>query len=78
MLKFFEKRYGLSNDGAKYLLVAIITTIFMQLSLLLPAIYSFIFLNDYFDVTKKHLPNIGVYVGISIGMFLVMYTFNTK
>lgn len=76
MLKFFEKRYGLSNDGAKYLLVAIITTIFMQLSLLLPAIYSFIFLNDYFDVTKKHLPNIGVYVGISIGMFLVMFIFS--
>lgn len=77
MLKFFQKRYALSPEGAKYLLNAIITTFFHKLSMLLPAIYAFIFLEEYItELNGGHLhrlPNIGAYIGLSVGMFVVMF-----
>ena len=77
MLKFFQKRYALSPEGAKYLLNAIITTFFHMLSMLLPAIYAFIFLEEYITELKgghlHRLPNIGAYIGLSVGMFVVMF-----
>jgi len=77
MLKFFQKRYALSPEGAKYLLNAIITTFFYMLSMLLPAIYAFIFLEEYItELNGGHLhrlPNIGAYIGLSVGMFVVMF-----
>lgn len=77
MLKFFQKRYALSPEGAKYLLNAIITTFFHMLSMLLPAIYAFIFLEEYItELNGGHLhrlPNIGAYIGLSVGMFVVMF-----
>lgn len=77
MIKFFQKRYALSQDSAKYLLNAIITTFFHMLSMLLPAIYAFIFLEEYITTLKggnlHRLPTIGAYIGLSVGMFIVMF-----
>lgn len=76
MLKYFQMKYAMTEKGAKDLLSAIIWTIVLDISFMLPAILAFVFLDEYMSsllniaVSPKY--SILYYVLLSVLFFLVM------
>jgi hypothetical protein len=50
MLKYFQKKYAMSEKGARDLLRSIIWTVFLDLSFMAPVVLSFKFLDEYLNV----------------------------
>ena len=77
MLKYFQNKYALSEKGAKDLLKAIIWTIVMDISFMVPVILGFKFLGDNLRTLLNTLNNptnsILYYVIMSVTALLVMF-----
>ena len=77
MLKFFQRAYAMSEKGAKDLLSSAIWTAIMDLSLMLPVILAFYFLDTYLQalLTNAGIPegNILHYVILAAAAFVVMF-----
>ncbi|HMM05576.1 MAG TPA: ABC transporter ATP-binding protein [Clostridiales bacterium] len=76
MLKYFQMKYAMTEKGAKDLLSAIIWTIVLDISFMLPAILAFMFLDEYmsslFNIALSPKGSILYYVLLSVLFFLVM------
>ncbi|MTI60074.1 MAG: ABC transporter ATP-binding protein [Firmicutes bacterium] len=76
MIKYFQKKYAMSEKGAKDLIHSIIWTIVMDISFMIPVILGFKFLDDYlsFLLNASHNPGSSIlyYVIMSVAFFLVM------
>jgi ATP-binding cassette subfamily B protein IrtB len=77
MLKYFQNKYALSEKGAKDLLKAIIWTIVMDISFMVPVILGFKFLDDNLRTLLNTLNNptnsILYYVIMSVLALLLMF-----
>ena len=45
--KYFQHRFTLSEDGAKTFIKGVIASLFLNLALMLPVIFIFLFITDY-------------------------------
>ena len=45
--KYFQHRFTLSEDGAKTFMKGVIASLFLNLALMLPVIFIFLFITDY-------------------------------
>lgn len=77
MLKYFQKKYAMSEKGAKDLIHSIIWTIVMDISFMLPVILGFKFLDEYMSLLFNSSNNPGnsilYYVIMSGAFFLLMF-----
>jgi ATP-binding cassette subfamily B protein IrtB len=77
MLKYFQDRYAMSEKGAKDLLYAIIWTVLMDLSFMVPVVLSFKFLDEYlsflFNSSSSQKSSILYYVMMSVAFLVVMF-----
>ncbi len=73
MLKNFQKKYAMSEKGAKDLFRSIIWSIVMDISFMVPVILSFIFLDEYMSSLNNQKNSILYYAVISVVVFLVMF-----
>ncbi|MBF9016515.1 MULTISPECIES: ABC transporter ATP-binding protein [unclassified Oceanispirochaeta] len=77
MLKYFQKKYAMSEKGAKDLYVSIIWTVVMDISFMIPVVLSFKFLNEYMIslINKAENPTNSIlyYIIMSIGFLLLMF-----
>lgn len=76
MFKYFQNKYALSEKGAKDLFNAIVWTIIMDISFMIPVIIGFKFLDEYmillFNPLGKPQNGIIYYVVLSTVFFIVM------
>ena len=49
MIHFIQNRFALSRDGAISFVKAVVWSLLLNLALMLPAIYLFLYLTDYLD-----------------------------
>lgn len=71
MIRYFQNRFALSRQGAQALVIGIFWTTLLNLALILPAIFTFIFLDDYLQ--KSVSRNIWFYVIIALAFMAVIY-----
>lgn len=75
MIRYFQDRYALSEKGAKDFLHGIVWSLFMNLSFMLPAVFSFVFLDEYMG-TLLHgadpTRSVFYYIAMAVVFFLVM------
>ncbi|MDP8078860.1 ABC transporter ATP-binding protein [Phocoenobacter skyensis] len=77
MIKFFQNHFALSETGAKDLRTAIFWHTLLNLSMMLPVVLTFVFLQDYLGLLKSEtLPSYGIlfYLIFALCAFLVMYS----
>ena len=90
MINTVKKRFALSTKGAKDFLKGVVWTVFLNIALMFPAVYVFIFLEDFlrpaFDPSASIAHSFLYYIGIAFAFMLVMFviavfqydsTFNT-
>lgn len=81
MLKTIQRRLALSEKGAKDFVKGTIFTAFLNISLMLPAVFLFLFLNEYLN--KVLDPSISIehtiwyYILLATGFMLIMFIFAT-
>lgn len=51
--KYFQHRFTLSEDGAKTFIKGVIASLFLNLALMLPVIFIFLFITDYLHPVIK-------------------------
>ncbi|MGH4038215.1 MAG: ABC transporter ATP-binding protein [Sphaerochaeta sp.] len=77
MIKYFQNKYSMSKQGSVDLFKAIGWTVLMDLSFMLPVIFSFKFLDEYmkgvFDITIGSTTSVVYYVILSVIFFVIMY-----
>ena len=77
MLKTVQQRFALSTKGAKDFCKGTFFTILLDLALMLPAVYAFLFLDDYvrplFDPSRTVLHGVVYYILLALAFVLVMY-----
>ncbi|MGO1581508.1 MAG: ABC transporter ATP-binding protein, partial [Peptoniphilaceae bacterium] len=77
MFRILEKRFALSEKGAKSLVKGIFFTILLNLSLMLPAVYMFSFLDSYlrkaFDSSVSISDGIWYYILLGLGFMVIMF-----
>jgi len=77
MLKYFQNKYAMSLKGAKDLLRAILWTIVMDISFMLPVVLGFKFINERLGIllNANHAQGSGAlyYVVMSVIFFVVMF-----
>lgn len=71
MITYFQNRFALSAKGAKNLIVGIAWTTLLNIGLMLPAIFTFIFLEDYLQRTAIH--GIGYYISMGLAFMLILF-----
>jgi ATP-binding cassette subfamily B protein len=76
MLKYFQKKYAMSEKGAKDLIHSIIWTVVMDVSFMIPVILSFKFLDEYMrallNASDRPENSILYYAIMSVAFFLVI------
>lgn len=77
MIKYFQNKYALSEKGASDLLKAIIWTIVMEFSFMVPVVLGFVFLDEYMQVLLSPATSpqnsLMYYVIMAVVLFLVMF-----
>jgi len=77
MLEIIKKRFALSTKGAKDFCKGVLFTTLLDISLMLPAVYVFLFLEDYLrpvlDPSLSILHGVGYYILLGIAFIIVMY-----
>lgn len=77
MLKVIQRRFALSHKGAKDFVKGTFFTVIHNISLMLPAVFIFTFLNEYlvavFDESATVSNGIGYYILLGIGFMIVMF-----
>ncbi|NPE27838.1 ABC transporter ATP-binding protein [Methanococcoides sp. SA1] len=76
MLNILERRLALSEKGAKDFLKATFSTTLLNIALMLPAVFVFIFLDDYLQPLLNSVdPSVnGIFYYISLGLFFMAVT----
>lgn len=76
MLKYFQNKYAMSENGAKDLFHAIIWTVIMDISFMAPVVLGFQFLDEYMRLLLNNSNNLKnsftYYAVLSAAFFLVM------
>ncbi|QLB12169.1 ATP-binding cassette subfamily B protein [Bisgaardia hudsonensis] len=77
MIKFFQRYFALSESGAKDLRTAIFSHTLLNLSIMLPVMLAFIFLEEYLNILEKNIStddnSLWFYLIFSIFSFIIMY-----
>lgn len=77
MLKIIQHRFALSPEGAKGLLKMVFFATLLNIALMFPAVYFFIFLDEYLpgllQAETSEEAGIWFYILLAIGFMLVMY-----
>lgn len=76
MIRYFQNRYAMSEKGAKDLIKSIIWTVILEISFMVPVVFSFKFLDEYMNVLLNNSTtkdSILYYVIMSIAFFIVMF-----
>ena len=77
MLNRIKKRFALSTKGAKDFCKGTLLTTALDLTLMLPAVFAFLFLDDYvrplFDPSRTVLHGVVYYILLALVFMLVMY-----
>ncbi|MCG8485187.1 MAG: ABC transporter ATP-binding protein/permease [Clostridia bacterium] len=77
MLKYFQNKYAMSEEGARDLLRSIIWTVLMNISFMVPVVLGFKFLDEYmtllFNPSSSPQNSTAYYVSMSLAFFLVMF-----
>lgn len=77
MLKMIQKRFALSAKGAKDFCKGVLFTVLMDIALMLPAVFVFLFLEDYlqpvFNPSASVAHGVIFYVVLGLVFMLVMY-----
>ncbi|MGD6731481.1 MAG: ABC transporter ATP-binding protein [Pleomorphochaeta sp.] len=77
MIKFFKEKYSLSEKGAKDFVISVVWTIFMDLSFMLPVVFSFTFIDDFLSPLMKNSTNITLnttyYIIMGLSFLFVMF-----
>ncbi|MCY1153158.1 MAG: ABC transporter ATP-binding protein [Sphaerochaetaceae bacterium] len=77
MIKFFKEKYSLSEKGAKDFVISVAWTIFMDLSFMLPVVFSFTFIDDFLSPLMKNSTNITLnttyYIIMGLSFLFVMF-----
>ena len=77
MIKYYQNKYAMSEEGAKDLSRSIIWTTFMYISFMIPVVLSFIFLDEYMSLLLNPANNQQsstlYYVIMSAAFFLAMF-----
>ena len=77
MFKILQKRLALSEQGAKDFLKGTFFTILMDMAIMLPAVFVFLFLDDYLravlDFSTTGHYGVSYYVGLGLGMLAVTW-----
>ncbi len=77
MYKFFEKRFALSARGARDFSKGVLFTTLIDLAIMLPAVYIFIFLEDYLRVALNSSVDVQhslwYYIGVAVAFMGVMW-----
>ncbi len=71
MIRYFQHRFALSRRGAKDLIGGIIWSTLLNIGLMLPAIYTFLFLESYLKHTTEY--GIGYYIAMAIAFMAVIF-----
>lgn len=73
MLKYFENKYAMTNQGARDLAVSIFWSLLLYLSFMMPVMLAFRFLNNRISATlNQPSDSLAFYIVASVVMFLVM------
>ncbi len=79
MKNYLQKKYALSDQGASDVMKSIVSSTFLNLSVMLPMMLSFIFLRQYIDqfLGLEAMTDFGIihFVAIIVVAFLVMFFF---
>lgn len=77
MLEIIRQRFALSVKGAKYFCKGVFFTTLLDIALMLPAVFTFIFLEDYlrpiFNSSDSIIHGITYYIAVALTFMLVMY-----
>lgn len=77
MLETIKQRFALSDKGAKDFCKGIFFTTLLDIALMLPAVFTFIFLEDYlrpiFNSSDSILHGIAYYISLALAFMSVMY-----
>ena len=73
MRKIIQKRFALSEKGAKDFLIGTLWTLILDISLMLPAIYMFSFLNDFFNQDAESGYRLHQYLLLGLAFMLIMF-----
>ncbi|MFT3995643.1 MAG: ABC transporter ATP-binding protein [Dysgonomonas sp.] len=77
MLETIKQRFALSDKGAKYFCRGVFFTTLLDIALMLPAVFTFIFLEDYFrpilNPSGNIIHGIAYYIILALIFMLVMY-----
>jgi len=73
MRKIIQKRFALSEKGAKDFLIGTLWTLILDISLMLPAIYMFSFLNDFFNQDAEYGYRLHQYLLLGLAFMLIMF-----
>ena len=73
MRKIIQKRFALSEKGAKDFLIGTLWTLILDISLMLPAIYMFSFLNDFFHQDAESGYRLHQYLLLGLAFMLIMF-----
>ena len=72
MIKYFQKKYAMSREGATNLLKAIISHTFVNISFMLPVILSFMFLQQYIYILLGKTPEFN-FTMLHYGLFALLF-----
>lgn len=77
MLEIIKKRFALSTKGAKDFCKGIFFTTLLDIALMLPAVFVFLFLEDYLrpllQLSSSPIHDVGYYIAVALIFILIMY-----
>ena len=77
MIRYFQNRFALSEKGAKSLAGGIVFTVLLNIALMLPAVFVFMFLTDYLqpiiDPQNTVLHGFWYYLSIAVVFMAVAF-----
>lgn len=73
MIKYFQKRFALSQKGARDLRRGILFSTVLNLALMLPASYLFLFLMEFLGISQTDSHSLWFYIITATGLMLVMF-----
>lgn len=72
MIKYFQKKYAMSREGATNFLKAIVSHTFVNISFMLPVILSFMFLQQYIYILLGKTPEFN-FTMLHYGLFTLLF-----
>jgi len=76
MYKYLERRFALSEEGARTFVKGVFWTAWHYISLMLPLSFTFLFLMEYMEKLKNpnaEVHSLWIYIAIAVAIFVVMF-----